>query len=110
MTNNSAIERVVMRRVHRLRILRAILSTSTLVLGVFVLALWDLGKEVWVAKVLTNGPQDTLGHALYFVYAFEHTRLLVQALTLVTLVSVVYLARVTARLLTNSLVSAARVA
>jgi hypothetical protein len=60
---------------------------------VFVLALWGIGREVWVARVFANGPQDFIGHAFYLTYAFEHTRLVVQSLTLLTLASVIYIAR-----------------
>jgi hypothetical protein len=68
---------------------------------VSVLALWGIGREVWVAKVFTNGPQDFFGHLSYLTYAFVHTRLVVQGLVLLTIVSLVYLARETAHSLTR---------
>ena len=106
MTNPSNIERVVMRRVHTLRMLNAAFSLTTLSAAAVVLALWGIGREVWVAKVFANGPQDTLGHAIYLAYAFLHTQFLVQALTLVALAGVVYIARASARLIAETLVPA----
>lgn len=98
------IEKNVMRRVHTIRVLRAFISLDTLVALVFAAALYGIGREVFVAKVFANGPQDLAGHLQYLSYAFVHTRVIVQALTLTALVSVVYLARETARLLTSVLV------
>ena len=101
MTEQSNIERVTMRRVHTIRALRWLFSDVALAALVLVLALWGIGREVWVAKVLENGPADFFGKSRYFLYAFEHTRLIVQALALLTLASVVYLARETARLVVS---------
>ena len=103
MPNPSSIEQHVMRRVHRIAILRIVISGSIFALTLALLALYALGREVWVAKVFENGPQSPLGHALYLVYALEHTRFVVQALALVCLGSVLYLARETARLFATML-------
>ncbi len=101
MNDVSNIEAVVMRRVKRIRVLRAVFSGTTLAALVFVAALWGIGREVWVAKVFENGPQTFVGHAFYLVYAFEHTRFVVQALTLATVGALVYLARDTAKFVTH---------
>ncbi len=93
MTNPSTIEQNVMRRVRTISILRPLVSGGALAALVFVAALWGIGREVWVAKVFENGPQGLLGHTRYLLYAFDHTRLIVQALTLVTILAFVYLAR-----------------
>lgn len=87
------IEKNVMRRVHTIHVFRPIVSMGVLSVVVLALALWGIGREVWVAKVFTNGPQDMLGHAFYLTYAFEHTRFVVQALALLTGMCVVYLTR-----------------
>ena len=97
MNNQSNIEQVVMRRVHTIRFLRVIISSGALATVVCVLALWSIGREVWVARVFTNGPQDFAGHFFYLMYAFERTRLIVQALSLLTLASLIYIAREIAR-------------
>lgn len=99
MSNPSNIERVVMRRVHAIHVLRPIVSAGAFAALVAILALWGIGREVWVAKVFANAPHDFVGESRYLVYAFDHTRLVVQALTIVTLASLVYLAREAARLL-----------
>lgn len=92
--NQTNIEKVVMRRVRTIAILRPFFSGAALALVVVVLALWGIGREVWVARVFSNGPQDFLGHSEYLFYAFTHTRLLVQALVLVSVSALVYLAQV----------------
>lgn len=105
MTNNdmiddfeqSEIEKNVMRRVRIIRVLKPIISSAALAAVICVLALWGIGREVWVARVFTNGPQSFFGHSLYLVYAFEHTRLVVQSLTILVVASFVYLAREVAK-------------
>ncbi|MCR4333781.1 MAG: hypothetical protein NUV60_02080 [Patescibacteria group bacterium] len=98
MTEQSNIERIVMRRILLIRILRLVISTFVLAALTTVAALWGIGKEVWVARVFENGPQDFFGHTGYLVYAFAHTNLVVQTLTILTLASLIFLARETARL------------
>ena len=108
MNNNfqqSSIEKNVMRRVHLAYILKSILSSAALAAGICILSLWGIGREVWVARVFTNGPQSFIGHAFYLVYAFEHTRLVVQSLCLLTLASLLYLAREVARAISSIFIS-----
>lgn len=90
MTN---IEKNVLRRVHTIRILRPIVSPGTLAVLVFTVALWGIGREVWVAQVFANGPQDFFGHFSYLVYAFSATDIFVQSLSLLTLAALIYCAR-----------------
>ncbi len=97
-----------MRRVRLVRALRPIVSGAAAACLLLTIALWGIGREVWVAKVFANGPQDFVGHSLYLLYAFEHTRLVVQALSLTTLGALIYLARATARLVSESFVSSAQ--
>jgi len=106
MPNPSAIERVVMRRVHTLRFIRPLMSTGALVMLVFVAALWGIGREVWVAHVFKNAPEtgDMLALGRFYLAAFEHTRVVVQLLALTTLAALIYLARETARTLGSILV------
>ena len=106
MTNPSAIEKKVMRRVHTISILRPIFSGGTLAVLIATLALWGIGREVWVAKVFANGPQSFFGHLAYLAYAFEHTRLSVQALSLVTILAFVYLARAMAQSIVSAVAPA----
>lgn len=106
MHNGSHIEQVVMRRVRIIRMLRIFISGATLATLVFVFALWITSREVWVAKVFANGPQDLFGQAGYLLYAFGQTQVVVQALVVATLVSLAYLARAAARTLTEVLIPA----
>ena len=101
MPNPSSIESVVMRRVHRISWLRIVVSGGVFALALACLALWGIGREVWVAKVFENGPQDVWGHLLYLVYAFEHTRFVVQGLVVVCVGSFAFLAREVARACTG---------
>ena len=97
--DQSNIERIVMRRVHLLRILGLIISTAMLAVLTFIAALWGVGREVWVARVFQNMPPvgNFISFASFWLAAFIHTRFIVQVLVLLTLVSLIYLIRETIR-------------
>lgn len=97
MTEQTNIERAVMRRIHLIRILGLVISAGTLAILTLVLALWGIGKEVWVERVLQNAPKDLINLPNFLISAFGNTRLVVQILALLTFASFVYLARETAR-------------
>lgn len=97
--NESSIEREVMRRVYRIAILRILISGVIFALALTGLALYGIGREVWVAMVFENGPAGFFPHLGYLLYAFFHTRLIVQALVVIALAAALYLAREFARLL-----------
>lgn len=97
MNESSNIEQVVMRRVRLIRILLLVVSTAALAVLTAIAALWGIGREVWVARVFENGPQDFFGRIGYLGYAFLHTRLIVQALVVATLASLIFLVRETVR-------------
>ena len=92
------IERIVMRRVHLIRILKLVISTAVLAGLTLVAALWGIGKEVWVARIFQNAPTEPENLFAFYLTAFTHTRILVQALTVLTLASCAFLARETIRL------------
>ncbi len=106
MTNPSDIERVVMRRVHLIRILQLVISTVVLAVLTFVAALWGIGREVWVARVFQNAPHGSLQLVNFYIFAFMHTHLIVQVLVILTLLSLLYLVRETVVLIFNTLTSA----
>lgn len=93
MNEPSSIERVVMRRVRLIRMLYLVISTGVLAALTLVLALWGVGKEVWVARVFENAPPDITDLPNFYIAAFTHTRLIVQVLTLLTLASLFFLTR-----------------
>ncbi len=97
----SNIERVVMRRVAFIRAVRPFISNGALASYVLVLALYAIGREVWVARVLENAPANLVELPSFYFSAFSHTGLVVQALSIVTLAALVSLARETARLLVS---------
>ena len=103
MPNPSNIEQTVMRRVRVAHRLQPFFSMGALAIVVGVLALYGIGREVWVARVFENGPQDLFGRFLYLLYAFEHTRFVVQALVAVTLTSTMYVARLVAERISRAL-------
>jgi hypothetical protein len=95
--NNTHIEHIVMRRVRTIRIMRALLSNGALAILALVVALWGIGREVWVARVLQNAPHNIAFAPAFYLAAFMHTRLVVQALSLATLAALILLARETAQ-------------
>ena len=97
MTDQSNIERVVMRRILLIRILRLVISTVVLAILTSVAALWGIGREVWVARVFENAPKNIGDLPNFYFAAFTHTHIIVQVLTLLTLASLLYLAREIAR-------------
>ena len=107
-TMQSNIEKNVMRRVHIIHTLRPIISFGALSALLAILALMGIGREVWVARVFENmlhtGDFATLSR--FWLVAFENTRMTVQALTLLTLASVVYFAREATRVATAVLTPA----
>lgn len=90
-----------MRRVRIIHATRPLLSGATLASLLLILALWGIGREVWVAHVIQNlGTAVADGHlALYLTTAFLNTRFVVQALVVVSLGAFVYIVSDIVRLL-----------
>lgn len=95
----SNIERIVMQRVHLIRALRFAISSGVLSALVSVLALWGIGREVWVARVLQNAPTNLFDLPHFYFAAFLHTRPLVQALIVLSLGALYFVAREISRAL-----------
>lgn len=91
--DRSNIERIVMQRVYLIRALRFAISGSVFSGFITLLALWGLGREVWIARVLQNAPHDVLDLPRFYLAAFLHTHLIVQILVVLLVGSFVYLAR-----------------
>lgn len=103
MGKKSEIERIVMRRVHTIHALRRVFSGATLAGLVLIIALWAIGQEVWIARVFENA-QSAHGFVAvmrFYLAAFENTHVSVQALSIATLASCIYLARASARSLAD---------
>lgn len=101
MTDKSNIERVVMRRVRLIRLLAFVISTATLATLTVVGALWGIGREVWVARVLQNTPHNLIDLPNFYLAAFGHTHFIVQVLSILTFVSLLFLAREATRLVST---------
>jgi len=91
----SRVRAVVMRRVRTIHLLQSLFSPTTFSVAVFVAALWGIGREVWVARVLQDEPSANIGDigavAHFYLLAFLDTRLIVQALSIVALGALLYL-------------------
>jgi hypothetical protein len=83
-----------MRRVRAVHLMRELFTPTTASVAVFVLALWGIGREVWVAKVFQNMPSITNVSAVaqFYLAAFMDTRFIVQILTVITLGAFIWLA------------------
>ncbi|TSC63916.1 MAG: hypothetical protein G01um101491_425 [Parcubacteria group bacterium Gr01-1014_91] len=106
MTDKSNIERIVMQRVHLIRALRFAVSSSALSMLVTVAALWGIGREVWVDRVLQNAPANLLNLPQFYFSAFMNTHLIVQVLVVLTIGALIYVAREISRAL--AFISAAK--
>ncbi|HEX5774852.1 MAG TPA: hypothetical protein VFY28_02735 [Candidatus Paceibacterota bacterium] len=95
MTSRSSIHTTVMRRVRRVHALRALSSAPIVSAFVFALALWGIGREVWVARVFENMPSlvhaDAVGR--FMLAAFMNTEGIVQVLSVLAAIAFVWLAR-----------------
>ncbi len=106
MTNktNSIIKKKVMKRIYIIYVLRPLVSTGTISAFVLMTALWGIGKEVWVAHVFSNMPQLTniTAFTQFWTYAFLHTHFVVQALTIMAVIAIVYFASSVSKLITST--------
>ena len=90
----SKIERQVMASVGTIYAARALVSATALKLYVCALALFALGRLVWVERVFSNFSQVGLSHAAEFIYAaILNTDLMVQLILLALVVVGVSLVR-----------------
>ncbi len=84
---------IVMRRVRAIHFLRPIVSGSALALLVAFVALYEIGREVWVAKIFENMPGDILSALQFSLMAFSNTEFTVQALTIITGAAALWVAK-----------------
>ncbi|MEK7080103.1 MAG: hypothetical protein AAB883_00125 [Patescibacteria group bacterium] len=93
MTNESLIHKNVMRRVRTIHALRPFASTTALSVVLFLVAVWGIGREVWVARVVENMPSlADIGAVLRFVIAaFANTDIIVQSLSVLALAAFLWL-------------------
>jgi hypothetical protein len=91
--STSILKRNVMTRVRTVHIARRVFSTTTFSVGVFILAMWGIGREVWVGRVLQNEPSfmNVSAFVHFYLSAFLDTRFIVQALSIVALGALVWL-------------------
>ncbi len=99
MNSDSKISYAVMRRIKRVRTLRAVISLTTLSALAFLLALWGIATQVWVARVIANMPSffDVPALVRFLTSAFLHTDFLVQSSAVIAAASLIWLGRECAR-------------
>lgn len=90
MTEPSAIERNVMRRVHLIRALRYAISGAVLSLLLASVSLFEIGQGVWVAKVFENEPHTPIALIQFYWAAFLHTRLVVEVFCVILFGTLIY--------------------
>lgn len=91
----SKIKQNVMRRVHTIHAIRPYTSGAALAFVLLGVSLYAIGRFVFVAQVFRNMPaiEDVGAVMRFFVGAFAHTDFVVQALTLLTIASVLWMVR-----------------
>ncbi len=101
---NSRIKQVVLRRARFIRTVRPFVSGTALASVLTLGSLYALGREVWVARVLENMPSPANLAALlrFLEAAFLNTSFAVQALSLVLIFGMLWVARDTAQVLRAS--------
>jgi hypothetical protein len=93
----------VMRRVHIIHTVEPLLTTMVASIVLFVVGLWGIGREVWVARVLHNMPSwSNVGAVAHFyLAAFLDTRFIVQVLIVLVVATFIWLAYSSAKMLTS---------
>jgi hypothetical protein len=94
--NNTSIKGIVMSRVHTIHALQMIFNATVVSVGVFILALYGIGREVWVSRVLQNMPSpmnvaDFGALVHFYLAAFMDTRFIVQVLAILALGAFIWL-------------------
>jgi len=91
--NNSKIQKTVMRRIYAIRLMKLVVAPLA-ALAALLVALWGIGREVWVAKVLENMPalSDVPGILTFGTTAFIQTDLIVQTLSVLFIAAILWLA------------------
>lgn len=91
---NSKVMTNVMRRVHTIHVLQSPVTAIALAGILFILAMWGIGKEVWVARVFHNMPSLSDWDAVlrFYLAAFMDTRFIVQVLSILSIGAFVWLA------------------
>ena len=92
MNPNSSISNTVLRRVRIIHMMR-LLSVPVFSGIAFVLMVWAIGREVWVAKVFENMPAlaDVNAVLAFFTNAFLQTDVVVQVLSVAATVALAWM-------------------
>lgn len=102
----SNLKRTVMLRVKAIRLMRPFASDAAAAVVLFFVALYGIGHEVWVAKVVANMPPvfDIPALTQFAITAFVNTEFVVQVLAVLVVGAAVWLARTVAISLADALI------
>ena len=91
--SESKIHATVMSRVHTIYFFQSPVTTLTSAAVIFILAMWGIGREVWVARVFQNMPSLVDWDAVlrFYLTAFLDTRFIVQVLSVIAIGAFVWL-------------------
>ena len=97
--NDSRIKQTVLRRARIMQFARPLMSGTVLGGLVAVFTLYAIGREVWVAQVLTNIPTQSgvFATVRFFEIAFLNTSFAVQILSVLLVAGMLWVARDIAR-------------
>ena len=104
----SNIRQTVMRRVYFVHAVRPFLTRAAGAVALLAISLYFIGREVFVVQVfrnLENVPADALAFARFFEAAFTNTTYLVQLLTVLAAVALLWLLRECVRLILRTSLS-----
>ncbi len=91
----SAIHTNVMRRVHTIHAVRPLMSGTAFAAALAIVALYFIGRKVWVARIFENMPNPIhVGSVLrFFEAAFFNTNTVVQVLCVAVVFSALWIVR-----------------
>lgn len=86
---NSHIEQIVINRIERIYMLRSLGARTLVASAIFALALYLIGRGVWVARVWENmpSPTDVIALIAFFKSAFLSTEAVIQVLLILVLLT-----------------------
>ncbi|HQU07507.1 MAG: hypothetical protein B7X04_00270 [Parcubacteria group bacterium 21-54-25] len=97
---DSLVKKRIMRRIQIIHAFQSLVSGEALATALFAVSFVGIAHEVALAHVFANMPNISHLYAFdqFWLLAFEHTRRIVQALTIMAVGSALVLARAMARL------------
>ena len=104
MTTNSLIKKHVMRRVRIIHTLAPFISGEALFLFLLAASFIGIARDVALVHVFANTPNalNAVAFEQFWLIAFEHTKFVVQILTVTALMSLIFLVHTTGRFVAST--------